>query len=141
MQAGACEGNLVIARSWPGQMRTIYGDHERFVETYFSTYPHKYFTGDGCRRDADGYYWITGRVDDVINVSGHRMGTAEVESSLVAHQKVSEAAVVGYPHDIKGQGIYAYVTLNDGRRRARTSSARSSSPGCARTSVRSRRRT
>ena len=114
VQAGACEGNLVIARSWPGQMRTIYGDHKRFVETYFSAYPHKYFTGDGCRRDADGYYWITGRVDDVINVSGHRMGTAEVESSLVAHQKVSEAAVVGYPHDIKGQGIYAYVTLNDG---------------------------
>ena len=107
---GACEGNLVIADSWPGQMRTVYGDHERFVQTYFSTYPGKYFTGDGCRRDADGYYWITGRVDDVINVSGHRMGTAEVESALVAHPKVSEAAVVGYPHDIKGQGIYAYVT-------------------------------
>ena len=114
VQEGACEGNLVIARSWPGQMRTIYGDHKRFVETYFSAYPHKYFTGDGCRRDHDGYYWITGRVDDVINVSGHRMGTAEVESSLVAHQKVSEAAVVGYPHDMKGQGIYAYVTLNEG---------------------------
>ena len=114
VQEGACEGNLVIARSWPGQMRTIYGDHKRFVETYFSAYPHKYFTGDGCRRDDDGYYWITGRVDDVINVSGHRMGTAEVESSLVAHQKVSEAAVVGYPHDMKGQGIYAYVTLNEG---------------------------
>ena len=114
VQEGACEGNLVIARSWPGQMRTIYGDHRRFVETYFSAYPHKYFTGDGCRRDDDGYYWITGRVDDVINVSGHRMGTAEVESSLVAHQKVSEAAVVGYPHDLKGQGIYAYVTLNEG---------------------------
>ncbi|MCB4770743.1 acetate--CoA ligase [Ancylobacter sp. Lp-2] len=108
---GACEGNLVIADSWPGQMRTVYGDHERFMQTYFSTYPGKYFTGDGCRRDADGYYWITGRVDDVINVSGHRMGTAEVESALVAHPKVSEAAVVGYPHDIKGQGIYAYVTL------------------------------
>ena len=115
MQEGACEGNLVIARSWPGQMRTVYGDHKRFVETYFSTYPGKYFTGDGCRRDADGYYWITGRVDDVINVSGHRMGTAEVESSLVAHAKVSEAAVVGFPHDIKGQGIYAYVTLMEGQ--------------------------
>jgi acetyl-CoA synthetase len=111
---GAAEGNLVIADSWPGQMRTVYGDHERFVQTYFSTYPGKYFTGDGCRRDADGYYWITGRVDDVINVSGHRMGTAEVESALVAHPKVSEAAVVGYPHDIKGQGIYAYVTLMSG---------------------------
>ena len=111
---GACEGNLVIARSWPGQMRTVFGDHKRFVETYFSAYPGKYFTGDGCRRDADGYYWITGRVDDVINVSGHRMGTAEVESSLVAHEKVSEAAVVGYPHDVKGQGIYAYVTLMQG---------------------------
>jgi acetyl-CoA synthetase len=108
---GACEGNLVIADSWPGQMRTVYGDHERFMQTYFATYPGKYFTGDGCRRDADGYYWITGRVDDVINVSGHRMGTAEVESALVAHQKVSEAAVVGFPHEIKGQGIYAYVTL------------------------------
>ncbi len=111
---GACEGNLVIADSWPGQMRTIYGDHERFVQTYFSAYVGKYFTGDGCRRDADGYYWITGRVDDVINVSGHRMGTAEVESALVAHDAVSEAAVVGFPHDIKGQGIYAYVTLMDG---------------------------
>ena len=111
---GACEGNLVIADSWPGQMRTVYGDHDRFVQTYFSTYPGKYFTGDGCRRDEDGYYWITGRVDDVINVSGHRMGTAEVESSLVAHEAVSEAAVVGYPHDIKGQGIYAYVTLMAG---------------------------
>ncbi|MFG1317400.1 acetate--CoA ligase [Xanthobacter autotrophicus] len=113
--AGACEGNLVIADSWPGQMRTVYGDHERFEQTYFSTYPGKYFTGDGCRRDADGFYWITGRVDDVINVSGHRMGTAEVESALVAHPKVSEAAVVGFPHDIKGQGIYAYVTLMDGQ--------------------------
>ncbi|WP_294535518.1 acetate--CoA ligase [uncultured Rhodoblastus sp.] len=111
---GACEGNLVIADSWPGQMRTVYGDHERFQQTYFSTYPGKYFTGDGCRRDADGYYWITGRVDDVINVSGHRMGTAEVESALVAHAAVSEAAVVGYPHDIKGQGIYAYVTIMEG---------------------------
>jgi acetyl-CoA synthetase len=108
---GPCSGNLVLADSWPGQMRTIHGDHERFVLTYFSAYPGKYFTGDGCRRDADGYYWITGRVDDVINVSGHRLGTAEVESSLVAHEKVAEAAVVGYPHDIKGQGIYAYVTL------------------------------
>ncbi len=111
---GEVAGNLVIARSWPGQMRTIYGDHARFFETYFSTYPGKYFTGDGCRRDADGYYWITGRVDDVINVSGHRMGTAEVESALVLHAKVAEAAVVGMPHDIKGQGIYAYVTLNAG---------------------------
>ena len=111
---GATEGNLCIARSWPGQMRTVYGDHDRFEQTYFSTYKGKYFTGDGCRRDADGYYWITGRVDDVINVSGHRMGTAEVESSLVAHEAVSEAAVVGYPHDIKGQGIYAYVTLMTG---------------------------
>jgi acetyl-CoA synthetase len=111
---GKAEGNLVIADSWPGQMRTVYGDHERFVQTYFSTYPGKYFTGDGCRRDEDGYYWITGRVDDVLNVSGHRMGTAEVESALVAHPKVSEAAVVGYPHDIKGQGIYAYVTLMAG---------------------------
>jgi acetyl-CoA synthetase len=111
---GAAEGNLCITDSWPGQMRTVYGDHQRFVETYFSTYKGKYFTGDGCRRDADGYYWITGRVDDVINVSGHRMGTAEVESALVAHDKVSEAAVVGYPHDIKGQGIYCYVTLMAG---------------------------
>ncbi|MGJ4927786.1 acetate--CoA ligase [Bradyrhizobium sp. HKCCYLS2038] len=111
---GATEGNLCLTRSWPGQMRTVYGDHERFEMTYFSTYKGKYFTGDGCRRDADGYYWITGRVDDVINVSGHRMGTAEVESALVAHPKVSEAAVVGYPHDIKGQGIYAYVTLMAG---------------------------
>jgi len=111
---GACEGNLCLIGSWPGQMRTVYGDHARFGQTYFSTFPGKYFTGDGARRDADGYYWITGRVDDVINVSGHRMGTAEVESALVAHPKVSEAAVVGYPHDIKGQGIYAYVTLNSG---------------------------
>ena len=107
----AAEGNLCITRSWPGQARTVYGDHDRFVQTYFSTYPGKYFTGDGCRRDDDGYYWITGRVDDVINVSGHRMGTAEVESALVLHPAVSEAAVVGYPHDIKGQGIYCYVTL------------------------------
>jgi len=111
---GACEGNLCITQSWPGQMRSVYGDHERFVQTYFSTYPGRYFTGDGCRRDEDGYYWITGRVDDVINVSGHRMGTAEVESALVAHHDVAEAAVVGAPHDIKGQGIYAYVTLNAG---------------------------
>jgi acetyl-CoA synthetase len=108
---GAVEGNLCITDSWPGQMRTVYGDHERFITTYFTTYPGKYFTGDGCRRDADGYYWITGRVDDVINVSGHRLGTAEIESALVAHFAVAEAAVVGYPHDIKGQGIYAYVTL------------------------------
>ena len=112
---GACEGILVLLDSWPGQMRTVYGDHKRFVETYFSNYPGKYFAGDGCRRDEDGYYWITGRVDDVINVSGHRMGTAEVESALVAHDAVSEAAVVGFPHDIKGQGIYAYVTLMAGR--------------------------
>ncbi len=111
---GATDGNLCITHSWPGQMRTVYGDHERFIQTYFSTYKGKYFTGDGCRRDKDGYYWITGRVDDVINVSGHRMGTAEVESALVSHDKVSEAAVVGYPHDIKGQGIYSYVTLMAG---------------------------
>ncbi|MBU6472762.1 MAG: acetate--CoA ligase, partial [Alphaproteobacteria bacterium] len=108
---GPATGNLVLTRSWPGQMRTVYGDHQRFVDTYFRTYPGKYFTGDGCRRDEDGYYWITGRVDDVINVSGHRLGTAEVESALVAHHQVAEAAVVGFPHDIKGQGIYAYVTL------------------------------
>jgi acetyl-CoA synthetase len=111
---GACEGNLILTDSWPGQMRTVYGDHQRFIDTYFKTYPGAYFTGDGARRDEDGYYWITGRVDDVINVSGHRMGTAEVESALVSHAKVAEAAVVGYPHDIKGQGIYAYVTLMEG---------------------------
>jgi acetyl-CoA synthetase len=109
---GATDGNLVILDSWPGQARTVYNDHERFFQTYFSTYKGMYFTGDGARRDEDGYYWITGRVDDVINVSGHRMGTAEVESALVAHAKVAEAAVVGYPHDLKGQGIYAYVILN-----------------------------
>lgn len=113
---GACTGNLCLADAWPGMMRTVYGDHDRFIQTYFSTYAGKYFTGDGCRRDEDGYYWITGRVDDVINVSGHRLGTAEVESALVAHPKVAEAAVVGYPHDIKGQGIYAYVTLNMGEK-------------------------
>ncbi len=111
---GATDGNLCITASWPGQARSVYGDHERFIQTYFSTYKGKYFTGDGCRRDGDDYYWITGRVDDVINVSGHRMGTAEVESALVSHPKVAEAAVVGYPHDIKGQGIYCYVTLNAG---------------------------
>ena len=111
---GATSGNLCIADSWPGQMRTVYGDHQRFIDTYFIQYPGYYFTGDGCRRDKDGYYWITGRVDDVLNVSGHRLGTAEVESALVAHPKVAEAAVVGYPHDIKGQGIYCYVTLNAG---------------------------
>jgi len=111
---GADSGNLVITDSWPGQMRTVYGDHQRFIDTYFKTYPGYYFTGDGCRRDEDGYWWITGRVDDVLNVSGHRLGTAEVESALVAHHKVAEAAVVGYPHDIKGQGIYAYVTLMAG---------------------------
>ncbi len=114
VQDGPTQGNLCIADSWPGMMRTLFRDHERFVQTYFSNYPGKYFTGDGCRRDEDGYYWITGRVDDVINVSGHRMGTAEVESALVAHHQVAEAAVVGAPHDIKGQGIYAYVTLNAG---------------------------
>jgi acetyl-CoA synthetase len=113
---GATSGNLCITDSWPGQMRSVYGDHDRFEQTYFSTYKGRYFTGDGCRRDEDGYYWITGRVDDVINVAGHRLGTAEVESALVAHEKVSEAAVVGYPHDIKGQGIYAYVTLMAGEK-------------------------
>ncbi len=111
---GAVSGNLCITDSWPGQMRTVYGDHQRFIDTYFSTYPGKYFTGDGARRDADGYYWITGRVDDVINVSGHRLGTAEIESALVGHLAVAEAAVVGYPHDLKGQGIYCYVTLKVG---------------------------
>jgi acetyl-CoA synthetase len=111
---GAAEGSLVIKRAWPGMMRTVFGDHDRFVETYFKMYPGNYFTGDGARRDEDGFYWITGRVDDVINVSGHRMGTAEVESALVLHDAVAEAAVVGYPHDIKGQGIYAYVTLMTG---------------------------
>jgi acetyl-CoA synthetase len=111
---GAAEGNLCIADSWPGQMRTVFGDHARFEQTYFSTFPGLYCTGDGARRDADGYYWITGRVDDVINVSGHRMGTAEVEAALASHAKVAEAAVVGFPHDIKGQGIHAYVTLIGG---------------------------
>ncbi|MGZ8354920.1 MAG: acetate--CoA ligase [Allosphingosinicella sp.] len=111
---GAASGNLCLVRSWPGQMRSVYGDHERFVSTYFSTYRGKYFTGDGCRRDEDDYYWITGRVDDVLNISGHRLGTAEIESALVSHPKVAEAAVVGYPHDIKGQGIYCYVTLMEG---------------------------
>jgi acetyl-CoA synthetase len=111
---GATDGNLVITRPWPGIMRTVYGDHQRFIDTYFSMYKGLYFTGDGARRDEDGYYWITGRVDDVINVSGHRMGTAEVESALVLHPAVAEAAVVGFPHDIKGQGIYAYVTLKVG---------------------------
>jgi acetyl-CoA synthetase len=111
---GAASGNLVLLDSWPGQMRTVYGDHQRFVDTYFRAYPGKYFTGDGARRDADGYYWITGRVDDVINVAGHRLGTAEIESALVADPKVAEAAVVGFPHDLKGQGIYAYVTLKAG---------------------------
>ena len=111
---GAAEGNLCLTQSWPGQMRGVWGDSERFFQTYFTTYRGKYFTGDGCRRDEDGYYWITGRVDDVINVSGHRLGTAEVESALVSHELVAEAAVVGYPHDIKGQGIYAYVTLTRG---------------------------
>ena len=111
---GAVSGNLCLTASWPGQMRTVWNDHRRFFETYFTTYPGKYFTGDGCRRDEDGYYWITGRVDDVINVSGHRVGSAEVESALVAHHLVAEAAVVAFPHDIKGQAIHAYVTLNAG---------------------------
>ena len=110
------EGRLCIAQSWPGQMRTVYGDHQRFIDTYFSQFNGKYFTGDGCRRDKDGYYWITGRVDDVIIVSGHNLGTAEIESAFVAHPKVAEAAVVGYPHDIKGNGLYCYVTLNVGER-------------------------
>jgi acetyl-CoA synthetase len=111
---GAAQGNLCITQSWPGQMRGVWGDQDRFFQTYFTTYEGKYFTGDGCRRDGDGYYWITGRVDDVINVSGHRMGTAEVESALVLHEAVAEAAVVGMPHEVKGQGIYAFVTLNAG---------------------------
>jgi acetyl-CoA synthetase len=111
---GEASGNLCLAASWPGQMRTVWGDHERFFQTYFSTYPGLYFTGDGCRRDADHYYWITGRVDDVINVSGHRIGTAEVESALVAHPLVAEAAVVGAPHELKGQAVHAFVTLNAG---------------------------
>jgi acetyl-CoA synthetase len=111
---GACNGKLCISASWPGQMRTVYGDHQRFIDTYFSQFDGKYFTGDGCRRDKDGYYWITGRVDDIIIVSGHNLGTAEIESAFVAHPKVAEAAVVGYPHDIKGNGLYCYVTLNDG---------------------------
>ena len=110
---GEAEGNLILETSWPGQMRTVYGDHQRFADTYFSTFKNVYFTGDGAKRDSDGYWWITGRVDDVINVSGHRMGTAEVESALVSNENVAESAVVGYPHDIKGQGIYAYVTLTD----------------------------
>ena len=129
---GAASGNLVLLDSWPGQMRTVYGDHQRFVDTYFSAYKGKYFTGDGCRRDADGYYWITGRVDDVLNVSGHRMGTAEVESALVAHPKVSEAAVVGYPHDIKGQGIYCYVTLMAGEQPTEASAEGTSRLGALR---------
>ena len=113
---GACRGRLCMAQSWPGQMRTVYGDHQRFIDTYFSQFDGKYFTGDGCRRDEDGYYWITGRVDDVIIVSGHNLGTAELESAFVAHPKVAEAAVVGYPHDIKGNGLYCYVTLNSGEK-------------------------
>ena len=111
---GACSGRLCIADSWPGQMRTVYGDHQRFIDTYFSQFDRKYFTGDGCRRDSDGYYWITGRVDDVIIVSGHNLGTAEIESAFVSHPKVAEAAVVGFPHDIKGSGLYCYVTINQG---------------------------
>ena len=135
---GAVDGNLVITDSWPGQMRTVYGDHQRFIETYFSTFEGNcYTTGDGARRDEDGYYWITGRVDDVLNVSGHRMGTAEVESALVAHPNVAEAAVVGYPHDIKGQGIYAYVTLMEGIGASDESTSASCSSGYARKSARS----
>ena len=111
---GACKGRLCMSQSWPGQMRTVYGDHQRFIDTYFSQFDGKYFTGDGCRRDKDGYYWITGRVDDVIIVSGHNLGTAEIESAFVAHTKVAEAAVVGFPHEIKGNGLYCYVTLNAG---------------------------
>jgi acetyl-CoA synthetase len=114
LRGNGVEGALCLTTPWPGQARTVWGDHQRFKDTYFSQYKGKYFTGDGCRRDEDGYYWITGRIDDVINVSGHRLGTAEVESALVAHDAVAEAAVVGYPHDIKGQGIYAYVLLNAG---------------------------
>ena len=113
---GEAQGRLCIAQSWPGQMRTVYGDHNRFIETYFSQFDGKYFTGDGCKRDKDGYYWITGRVDDVIIVSGHNLGTAEIESAFVAHPKVAEAAVVGFPHDIKGNGLYCYVTLNVGEK-------------------------
>jgi len=113
---GECAGRLCIAQSWPGQMRTVYGDHQRFIDTYFSQFDGKYFTGDGCRRDKDGYYWITGRVDDVIIVSGHNLGTAEIESAFVAHPRVAEAAVVGFPHDIKGNGLYCYVTLNVGEK-------------------------
>ena len=111
---GECEGRLCISYSWPGQMRTVYGNHQRFIDTYFSQFNGKYFTGDGCKRDKDGYYWITGRVDDIIIVSGHNLGTAELESVFVSHEKVAEAAVVGYPHDIKGNGLYCYVSLNVG---------------------------
>ena len=132
---GAASGNLCLTDSWPGQMRTVYGDHQRFIDTYFKTYRGKYFTGDGCRRDEDGYYWITGRVDDVINVSGHRLGTAEVESALVGHHDVAEAAVVGYPHDIKGQGIYAYVTLKAGVEATRRAERRTEEIGRRRRSA------
>jgi acetyl-CoA synthetase len=137
---GATDGCLVIGDSWPGQMRTVWGDHERFFQTYFTTFKGWYFTGDGCRRDEDGYYWITGRIDDVINVSGHRMGTAEIESALVAHAKVAEAAVVGMPHAIKGQGIYAYVTCNAEVEPTRRCAA-SWWPGCGTRSARSPRPT
>ena len=135
MLDGAASGNLCIAQSWPGQMRTVWGDHDRFFQTYFTTYPGLYFTGDGCRRDEDGYYWITGRVDDVINVSGHRIGSAEVESSLVSHPLVAEAAVVGLPHEIKGQAIYAFVTLNAGEDGDDALAQGAQSPKCARTSA------
>ena len=138
---GAGRGRLVIADSWPGQMRGVWGDPKRFFDTYFTHYPGKYFTGDGCRRDEDGYYWITGRIDDVINVSGHRMGTAEVESALVSHPHVAEAAVVGMPHAIKGQGIYAYVTVNAGTVQPTRRCAANWCNGCARKSDRSPRRT
>jgi acetyl-CoA synthetase len=138
---GATEGNLVIARSWPGQMRSVWGDHARFFQTYFTTLSRQIHTGDGCRRDEDGYYWITGRVDDVINVSGHRMGTAEVESALVLHPKVAEAAVVGMPHEIKGQGIYAYVTLNANCDPASEELRAELANGCAPRSARSPRPT
>ena len=132
---GACEGNLVLTDSWPGQMRTVFGDHQRFIDTYFKTFPGRYFTGDGASRDEDGYYWITGRVDDVLNVAGHRLGTAEIESALVAHPKVAEAAVVGYPHDIKGQGIYAVRHAERRRAADRCAAQRSCATGCARRSA------
>lgn len=137
---GATEGSLVITDSWPGQARTLFGDHERFEQTYFSTFKNMYFSGDGARRDEDSYYWITGRVDDVLNVSGHRLGTAEIESALVAHPKIAEAAVVGIPHNIKGQAIYAYVTLNHGENRHQNCTQKSAT-GCVKRLARWRRQT